>query len=1218
MEKAAEKITILSEHLNGLLAQIYNIKQLFDGPSAPPYFVDDKMSKAIVKGFKKFGQQKVSDKFYVNPQFDVIRRNSKEAYEFFTPGYHILSNAMKVLPEVKIILTTIANSTIILSFDANPRLATAFLDLYTNYAKLILLISQFETVKKFLLVYQLAHRQEKKKSPYDFLNVCQFVAKSESPFKSIFEDLNSLWEPITSILETLVFHIPNIQNHDDLRKKGLLSITLKENMLPYPVDDPLYFYLPKTEKIFEWVIYGYLFSPQAFQKDVVTGIVQSALSNIFVVTVYRDLVFYPHQEFEAMLSLSAFKKLKISKKKNIISAAYTNSITKGPELHQKFRLFLKQEAMSLMNLLTYKPGLIAPKVNIVYSILGLCMNEIHWFLKHFKKAPAKVKSKLPAEAFNTIDIIQLIYIVDKITQLLSKRYYIIYATKNDYTNLTSLYSKFFQTSTSSIRTIIEANINALSTLTIDQYEQELDLSALQLNWFRCETLLSNKQMKETELFIIKLGDFAKELNRHSLHLRNIDEIEDQLKEIGGIFSLYPYLDDIYLMYREGLAGEKLIQHHLVSYLNLLSEAHLIINPFYPEELNTLIQSCLAKMDQFLILISTRISGLVRSIASPKKGFANLDQQIDPVVVAREAYNQQKALEKKTVYHPFVPGTESFFSQRNRVKELQRWELHLSRLCSLMDVYSVITIYDTQYVPAQYVVDALESGFQDHLMRNIYSDEQTKTLQKPSVFLKLVSNMIYSMKLVEDTLRLDVMPIVRRILLSNSYAGTPGPRGQLLALQEPPTIQNGVLSAYLELFTNFVENYIASGSVYWELNKSFYSRGGISLRADLYFNIQELTALCELLGPYPGVRAIDNTLLDAISTPILLLKDILAANNQTLLDFEKVYWKPEKSGDIIKKFTQLDNVVKLSINIGATLQLRELLHQALENSIKKNASLIYETVSLAFNEYPPNIWGKEDFLDMDCFAQSVGLFTKTEVDHPFEKAIRMIRKQHTLSGSWEYLPYLYAASFTSSIWLEANYLPEIGGHSNNAHCMIKCIQKLFHLSPILSDDIDLALKEGEKKLANFHKKFIEVSSFVLFQLEQQPESKKLPSTGTIFVLLDKFVTDSNYLHLEDFEEFVPYIFLRTVHGKFFRESEVETDLDSGIRFDLEDENPVEKEKEKEKEIQMENEKQPQKLTQNRSMSVNQNPPPPPPTDNDFLPPPPPTDGDFLPPPPTDLN
>lgn len=90
--------------------------------------------------------------------------------------------------------------------------------------------------------------------------------------------------------------------------------------------------------------------------------------------------------------------------------------------------------------------------------------------------------------------------------------------------------------------------------------------------------------------------------------------------------------------------------------------------------------------------------------------------------------------------------------------------------------------------------------------------------------------------------------------------------------------------------------------------------------------------------------------------------------------------------------------------------------------------------------------------------------------------------------FDYLPYMFAVSFTTNIWKDAKYVPSIdgkigqevnsfcAGDTNNAHTLAKCINDLI----IAFKSITTSTGD-EKEIVHLLKTFVEVSSVILLRM-----------------------------------------------------------------------------------------------------------------------------------------
>ncbi|KAJ5071952.1 nck-associated protein [Anaeramoeba ignava] len=1144
MATIPQSLIILLAQKDGLLSQLYNLKMIFDNTESPPFYLESSEVVSVLTKIEKKIEEPITEDTLQIQKLKPIHANLDEILDELEPGIWTLKNIKPFLEESTKVLRHIANEISTLSLESNPNLTKGFMDLFVGYAQLILLLSNFQGRRLFLVLYRLVVYLKTRTDFEDFGPLLILFHKYDNPMKQLYEDLHDFAPAVSPALGSLIPLFTLVSTPDELRKKGVFSITLQENLLQYPIEDNIHFQLPYFSTYTQWIIYGLLFCPQLFESEQFHTLLYLVLANSYIIPIYRDVTFFPHQEFENLFGLNLLKTMKTSKRKQNISTALNNAITKSHQYHRELRAFLRQEINALANFMISRPTLLPLKIHIVLSAIGFCIYEVNWLFRHKRDTP-KSKFKVSPDDLKPTDILPLMNIIEKLYNVVStnteiiQRYYYKFLIRNDLKALERYYIQFFQERKDKLKDIFEQNLKFIEELSEEKIKNNTsNLDILRLNWFRSECALSFKSFSITEPGLNKLGEFPSRLQKHIERSKMIDIMISQLNLVGGIHTFYPYIQDIYSIVYDTIPSPNLEQENCIIFLKLLNNSHMIISPFYTEELQIIGKKSKHYAKRLFHVISVRITGLVRSIASIKFGFTFLDQQITPVNAALHLINEQMSEQKGANKQELLfPGVESLFNQRKRVEQLQKWQNQFYRLAQVLSFYPTFEIYNKRFSPSKFLIEELENGVKGHLLKLIYEDDERSIIQKPSVFLSIVLNLIYSLKLVEDILNINTLEIVRKVMLKQIYQNNGGARGQIISLREPAILDSSIISEYMTWISSFIQNYITDGVIYSPLRKAFISLPGMLFLSEVYFNIQEMEALCNFFGPY-GIRSIDNQILRFIVKDILELKDFVFQNSENIQKFAACYNELDKSWEFIKKITNIEKILDLLIHIGATLQLRELIYEALHKSLKNNASLIYENVELAFTQYPENLLAKEEFIDIDCYAQSCGLLSNSLVDHPFREAI-MIANQTGTGIDWGLLPYLFGILFASPTWIFANYLPNIDSHLNNSHCIVKSIKKLLVIPfTVQRKHITKLEEEGEIYLKNQFRKFIEVSSFVILQVDRNKDPKKPVLIRDMFVILDKFIDNSNIFSRDLLDEFIPYTFLRTIYSRFFRETKAD--------------------------------------------------------------------------------
>lgn len=119
----------------------------------------------------------------------------------------------------------------------------------------------------------------------------------------------------------------------------------------------------------------------------------------------------------------------------------------------------------------------------------------------------------------------------------------------------------------------------------------------------------------------------------------------------------------------------------------------------------------------------------------------------------------------------------------------------------------------------------------------------------------------------------------------------------------------------------------------------------------------------------------------------------------------------------------------AISIGNALYFREILQKGQAESIAENVPTIARSVQNSFSEYRRNTFMAPELLPMDLLAKDTGIPLET-ADQPLK---RFLTKSIGSADAalWDYLPYMFAASFTSNVWREAVYKPVVEGNTDSS-------------------------------------------------------------------------------------------------------------------------------------------------------------------------------------------
>jgi len=302
---------------------------------------------------------------------------------------------------------------------------------------------------------------------------------------------------------------------------------------------------------------------------------------------------------------------------------------------------------------------------------------------------------------------------------------------------------------------------------------------------------------------------------------------------------------------------------------------------------------------------------------------------------------------------------------------------------------------------------------------------------------------------------------------------------------------------------------------------------ISLKADRYTDINELKALCTIVGPY-GVRVIDRAMVSLIQSNAVELKEILKECHPVLAPLQGRFTEKNFFFESTAKLNKsnFDKLIRQSTIIGCILKFRETLREALQEVVKDKVPFIYDAVKLAHQQLPDNSHADPRLMALDFLAQDCGIDLK-ESDHSLRVALQKLKATPNDAALWNLLPELYGVSFVSPKWQEVYYIIDSEGHSNNIHCMAPCIHMLIstfqkmtvkndstNVSEVIQKDLERFVKCASQAILNMNSGHPTEAPAGHFPLE------------AAMLFLEQFIVGSNgRLQLAMLEECFPFTILR---------------------------------------------------------------------------------------------
>ena len=180
---------------------------------------------------------------------------------------------------------------------------------------------------------------------------------------------------------------------------------------------------------------------------------------------------------------------------------------------------------------------------------------------------------------------------------------------------------------------------------------------------------------------------------------------------------------------------------------------------------------------------------------------------------------------------------------------------------------------------------------------------------------------------------------------------------------------------------------------------------------------------------------DTMLREHISAPLNCIDSALRSNRDALEGLAGSV----NSGDRIERDAKLKQIIDietladLCIQAGQAITFRRLLVEAVGAVLEEKVPLIYSLLKGLALQLPDEVPDKNEIIRLRRVASSVGVGDK----HDAEWVHAILAEAGAANdNSWILLPYLCAAFMVSNIWSGAVYDVNIGGFSNNLHCLAR--------------------------------------------------------------------------------------------------------------------------------------------------------------------------------------
>lgn len=1115
----------------GLLVRLYNTRNKLEGPNKPSFLTDPALQKVLAALVRKFPEL-ATDVEKVQG-YDIFASKAAQLYAELEPDYETFIDVVEWNRTVQNVLTEITNSLSSLQWDENPILTQGYMDLIVVFLQLQILVTLVNDRRTLVTVFERLYFIVKNSKENNFGKVAQYIARYAEPFKKLPEVMKPFGKKITQAILSVSQAFAQVQDLQFLRKDGTLNITLNPDKIALPTQDTTHLNFLVREKLTLWITWGFLFIPEELSAMGALPLIKTALTQSWRLPVFRDLTVPIHDLYTTSWKSFKSKTFKLGKEaKAIADCANASASGEGADLHKSFRIFLRQSLQNLLCLFKDFPGLLGPKMTLLWSALCAAKSEVLWYFRHYGSQPPKTKAKFLPENFRDKNISELIYLSTQLIQLIRQHqrivqaYYLEYLQGADLLDFEKQIGKL--STTGDCGPILQDIVRELRTIDVASFLSgsgpEYNFQALRLNWYRVEARLSATSGTITV-------SQAKELvNRGRLiylHSRNVDMVEDQIDEFASLKQLWYFKDLFMEAFDKAVSEGPANPSYAMGFLQLLAEFPENVTPYYPEEKERVIgPECVKLAQSMLERITSAITNIIMEISN---NYLAYNDQLKHDNAAYKLLTLQKDYKfDKNFVPPVTAGDESQYKTRVDIENLRLAERNIYQLCSAMQEFVDVAVYDHKFVPREFLREKLASALRSFINQAVVPDKQNNQIQRPSVLEVQFGVFFSTFKLVENYVDLDIGDVIREACLKQCYSKSLSDVNKIDWSVEGEIAwgtEVSLMKFISKWYGDFVSKRLTQPGVCYSANrKAFISRAAMQFKAEEYSDLAELQALCRLVGPY-GVKAIDREIMRFIVENISGIKTVLRNNKSALEGIATNYHKDVSVQIKSIKAQDADEFVNRSISIGNALQFRALLHEAQKGILEVDVPYIYRVIQLIFEQYPRNTFMKPEFIEMDSLAASCGLDVGT-ADQALKGVLSKLVGEPDRS-ILKLLPYMYAASFLcSKVWGEAVYHSTIEAHSNNAHTMSLAINALLISVEASSGE------GGEGDLINLIRKFVEASSCILLKQAQQPlkatEKLGIQSFPSIMIFMDKFIQESPLLTQDVLEEYMPYSLLRSMY------------------------------------------------------------------------------------------
>ncbi|KAJ3225095.1 hypothetical protein HK099_007382 [Clydaea vesicula] len=1098
--------------------------------SFKPSFVTDQSYSQINKLFnKKFPElvdiSKVSG-------YPIFLENATQISEELKEYYNVFSSVAE-FSEIALPYLLQSSSVIRLDFEVNVDISNLFIELLINYFLVIYIYSTIgQDFKAILSAYSKVYTLLNTEAEPSWNKIVKFLNTFEKQPCQVIQD------QLISISPKIAILISEYKNDMDLklnltgsgfRKFSPLTLATQQNGKKH--DEKYLNGLSQMNRTYSILVIGILLCPsEILKQQTLVDLLKQALQYGYYIPIYGNEVFNVYGELDNFYKSSG----KYSKIRSVISETFNATFQTSSSFHKERRDYLRLQLKQLVQL-SDDEEILKLNFKLMVSALGFARDEIVWYFTHCDFDTGGKKNKLKKN-------LQGQQIDTNITELMFLNIFLRKKIKSKSKLIKTFY--FLQ-----IKTKLFPRVSVLLNEAKKNPDLKLD-SQILLDGIidSMDSLLLNEDWG---------FDFDNDAFEQNLLFEHFKEtIEVSLQDQARYISVYASISEDFLQNISGVFSSECKQISITS-------------AYYTSAIYSIIGQVggIIAHDICISLLS-----LEKYLHTRESIYFHPNFSLNLNSVQKKKNSSKKVPVEKSVC--IKPGTEiNLKSPDKSVKLMETQKQILKNILYSLTTPNSITIANIEFCGEKFFTAAFASEFKKFLSINAFKStdfpyaattagtptspiaglfgecEMTMDIKRPSVFLLELKGYFSAAAWIEGFVNVKV---TKQLKAELSYQTDP--RLAKEAVESQPDMWNfinfslnsnnsykqqkkeklsratnfspSVLLIYTYWYVELLSTKMHSASIVLSSDKSIlFSKASPQIHVEQYTDFTELCALCEITGPQ-GINFLDERLLVTVVQLAIIIKEVLAQNQDSLENLKKFWFDEIKSVDLIKKLKMIKETNLKFISFGVIMEFRKLIYKAISTVISDNNATLMTFMTAVSNEKLMSSDVAEPLADFDHVADLLGINsyeTKSFFDG-ISKAACLVNDvlDHAI---WDTLPTFFAASlWYLAVDETAIYNPTIDGLENNGQYITTGFLTLLNAT---RNNPQFSKKEDKELILT---ETVKITGTILLRMKQKSYEKDFNSkqlNSSISVL--KRLIDSVELENIKKKNIIPYFFLESVVG-----------------------------------------------------------------------------------------